>query len=310
MIEYVRKNMLFTSIIFVIIGMMICTIIVSTNEALAEELNIYGNKGVCIVEVYSGSTKLNLESLPFIDNGEIYLPLREVLSKFTLDDINWDDGKIQITMPGTENPYNKVGPPSSTGYELYIGSTEIILYPDNHEMYLRNAPILKDSLTYVPIDFFEIIVSKGQMAEFELLLIQSKNPTDYYIDEEEVFIGTGYQQDNYNPVDENGNVKYVKRIIVNESNEIMGIVTVENQKPEVLAEKLLTKAPKLHVYSFSDIFNSGYSYSNMYDENIEAMSGIFVHDDKGCIAYIPPADLINRTPVSSEFSNTEIYLTE
>ncbi len=58
------------------------------------------------------------------------------------------------------------------------------------------------------------------------------DPKSYYGEKEAVFIGTGKEQDAYNPCDEAGDPVLVKRIIIDEQDKVTAVVPVENQLPE------------------------------------------------------------------------------
>ena len=55
------------------------------------------------IEILNNGEKIELKNKPFIENGEVYVPLREVIDKsFSKDDgvtdIKWNDGTIDVTV--------------------------------------------------------------------------------------------------------------------------------------------------------------------------------------------------------------------
>lgn len=249
------------------------------------------------VEVYNDTTQINLMNKPFLQDGELYLPLRETLNAFGIDDIQYNDGEIQIVAPTPEID-NRIqalkGFPTNV-FQISIDSP--VLKSPKHT--LRTAPMLKNDMTHVPLDFFDLLITNGQIPRFRVKLIQPSDPSAYYSEGEDVFIGTASEQDGYNPVDENGNRKLVKRIITNENGKVVALVTVENQRQEVLSKLWNTEATKGVMPDFESIFRGSIGGTNAYGEIIEFSNGIFIQKDGKFIAYIPPAYQINRSTTYS-----------
>jgi len=258
------------------------------------------------VEVYNDTTIINLINEPFIQDGELYLPLRETLNAFGIDDIEFNNGDIQINMPMpalvSDHYYeNSVWATPADTCEIAISNRGLKFPTQNIQTYnLRTAPILVNDTTYVPVDFFEGLIYQGQIPRFKVKLIQPTDPGAYYSADEEVFIGTAEQQDSYNPVDGNGNRILVKRIITDENGEVLAIVTVENQRPEVLSEMQETIVPKQVAIDYKGEYSdSEYGYSsafeiNAYGEYCEQSYGIFITKNGETVAYIPYAYQINK----------------
>lgn len=250
------------------------------------------------IEVFNGDVSLKLTNKPFIQNDEIYLPLRETLSNFGVTDIHWDNGQIDITLPLAEN--YKGGVRQESSCRIIVG-TAVIWYGEQVEANgykLRFAPISKDGVTYATVELFENLAFHGQMTEFRVRLKQSSDPKDYYTEGEEVYIGTGEEQDRYRPVDENGNRRYVKRIVTNEKGEAMYVVTAENQRPKVITSINSVNSSSMQGYSKGSEGRSRTFYTNAQGVEIVFSSGIFVYERIGenefaDIAYIPPALQIN-----------------
>ncbi len=118
------------------------------------------------IEILSGGEKIELKNKPFIENGEVYVPLRELIDKsFSKDDgvtdIKWNDGTIDVTIAYYQG--------ESGMYRLKIGSNLLGLKHisfDEHDknfdeiennagvgmrLGLKQVPVLKNSTTYVPL---------------------------------------------------------------------------------------------------------------------------------------------------------------
>ena len=115
------------------------------------------------IEVTNNGEKMDLINKPYFKNGEVYLPLRETFEKAgaldsELSYINWDNGKIELCFAYdqemiTIRPY----------YRIEIGKPELIVRPN--EMVgeitrnMPDAPVLKNSVTYIPYSYIEIILN-------------------------------------------------------------------------------------------------------------------------------------------------------
>ncbi len=116
------------------------------------------------IEITNNGEKIELTNKPFIENGEVYVPLREVIDKsFSKDDgvtdIKWNDGTIDVTIAYYQG--------ESGMYRLKIGSNLLGLKHisfDEHDKNfdeiennvgisqgLKQTPVLKKSTTYIPL---------------------------------------------------------------------------------------------------------------------------------------------------------------
>ena len=116
------------------------------------------------IEITNNGEKIELKNKPFIENGEVYVPLREVIDKsFSKDDgvtdIKWNDGTIDVTIAYYQG--------ESGMYRLKIGSNLLGLKHisfDEHDKNfdeiennvgisqgLKQTPVLKKSTTYIPL---------------------------------------------------------------------------------------------------------------------------------------------------------------
>lgn len=128
------------------------------------------------VELIDNGKKIELTNKPFVENGEAYLPLREVFDKTGVMDnensyIQWDNGKIEICVAYGENAYVTHTLPDEkselemismlynyrieTGKNiLIVNSVPSLLGNDvSFEEEMANAPILRGSSTYVPFSY-------------------------------------------------------------------------------------------------------------------------------------------------------------
>lgn len=116
------------------------------------------------IEILNNGEKIELTNKPFIENGEVYVPLREVIDKsFSKDDgvtdIKWNDGTIDVTIAYYQG--------ESGMYRLKIGSNILelkhISFDEHEKMFdeiennvgisqgLKQTPVLKKSTTYIPL---------------------------------------------------------------------------------------------------------------------------------------------------------------
>lgn len=102
------------------------------------------------IDTISDGMVLQLENKPFIENGEVYFPVRELTS--LLDDtaqIGWDNGTVSVRT-------------AESAYLLNIGSDEVSVNPIAPEAatYAEkadNAAILQNDRTFVPYSMLTVI---------------------------------------------------------------------------------------------------------------------------------------------------------
>ena len=106
------------------------------------------------IEIFNGGEKIELKNPPFIENGEVYLPLRETFEKVgAMEDdtayINWDNGEITVFL-GNNYDYD------DDRFELEIGKKQLIYNPSSelpNSGAIRDmeySPIMRNDKTYVP----------------------------------------------------------------------------------------------------------------------------------------------------------------
>lgn len=108
------------------------------------------------VKITNNGEKIELTNKPFIENGEVYVPLRELFEKMGImsnpeNYINWDNGKITVSI---NEPSRSVNGYSEYTYQIEIGQEirKILSNPEpiNFDV-LIVPPVLKDSITYVQL---------------------------------------------------------------------------------------------------------------------------------------------------------------
>lgn len=118
------------------------------------------------VEITNNGEVIKLVNKPFIENDEVYVPLREIFEKVGVmehegSSIEWNDGEIFVILtPGAGNEemvsfgFNIQINERSFEYEIYSGKTlsrnETAYYP----------PILKDSVTYIPYELIDLMLNQ------------------------------------------------------------------------------------------------------------------------------------------------------
>lgn len=159
------KNKKTTSRLMSVLSAVLAVILLSTTVFASGALSDLTTDDYTI-EIMSGGEKIELTNKPFIENGEVYVPLRELIDKsFSKDDgvtdIKWNDGTIDVTIAYYQG--------ESGMYRLKIGSNLLGLKHisfDEHDknfdeiennagvgmrLGLKQVPVLKNSTTYVPL---------------------------------------------------------------------------------------------------------------------------------------------------------------
>jgi hypothetical protein len=263
------------------------------------------------VEVYGGGVKIDLVNLPFTADGDYYLPLRETLYAFGISGVTWNDGHIHIPLGAEVSEAFDLTVTRIKSVGFYIGGRAVTfaeerlhsgrsarLFADGRSeqtLNLRNPPVLRDGVAFMPLDFFEHLQHRGHISVFALRHERSKNPRDYVVPGEDYFIGTGREHDRFFPVDENGSERLVRRIIVDEAGEAVAVIPVEHQKPAAIR----SAEGKIFTQKITAVFYNGF-------ERLSGQSGgksleWFVQKPNWSggrmimetVAYIPPVYQIN-----------------
>ena len=157
------KNKKTTSRFMSVLSAVIAVIMLSTTVFASGVLSDMTTDDYTI-QIANNDEKIELKNKPFIENGEVYVPLREVIDKsFSKDDgvtdIKWNDGTIDVTIAYYQG--------ESGMYRLKIGSNLLGLKHisfDEHDKNfdeiennvgitqgLKQTPVLKKSTTYIPL---------------------------------------------------------------------------------------------------------------------------------------------------------------
>ena len=149
------KNKKTTSRFMSVISAVIAAIMLSTTVFASGVLSDLTTDDYTI-EITNNGEKIELANKPFIENGEVYVPLRELFEKMGImsnpeNYINWDNGKITVSI---NEPSRSVNGYSEYTYQIEIGQEirKILSNPEpiNFDV-LIVPPVLKDSITYVQL---------------------------------------------------------------------------------------------------------------------------------------------------------------
>lgn len=149
------RNKKTTSRFMSVISAVIAVILLSTTVFASGVLSDLTTDDYTI-EILNNGEKIELTNKPFIENGEVYVPLRELFEKMGImsnpeNYINWDNGKITVSI---NEPSRSVNGYSEYTYQIEIGQEirKILSNPEpiNFDV-LIVPPVLKDSITYVQL---------------------------------------------------------------------------------------------------------------------------------------------------------------
>ena len=149
------KNKKTTSRFMSVLSAVIAVIMLSTTVFASGVLSDLTTDDYTI-EILNNGEKIELTNKPFIENGEVYVPLRELFEKMGImsnpeNYINWDNGKITVSI---NEPSRSVNGYSEYTYQIEIGQEirKILSNPEpiNFDV-LIIPPVLKDSITYVQL---------------------------------------------------------------------------------------------------------------------------------------------------------------
>lgn len=117
------------------------------------------------IEITNNGEKIELTNKPFIENGEVYVPLRETLEKAGVMSnpqsyINWDNGKITISI---NEPSKSVNGYSEFTYQIEIDQDmkKVLSNPEPVDFRVRIVPpVLKGNITYVQLNVITDILNE------------------------------------------------------------------------------------------------------------------------------------------------------
>lgn len=176
------KNKKTTSKFMSVLSAVIAVIMLSTTVFASGVLSDMATDDYTI-EILNNGEKIELTNKPFIENGEVYVPLRELFEKVGVMEhpeskIEWDNGKIDLCIAfyadavvtsEHQSLNNGQGVDSVTfifNYGIEIGKSSILgnTVPNlagqniSREAPMDNAPILKSSNTYIPYSYVRRIL--------------------------------------------------------------------------------------------------------------------------------------------------------
>ena len=171
------KNKKTTSRFMSVLSAVIAVIMLSTTVFASGVLSDLTTDDYTI-EITNNGEKIELKNKPFIENGEVYVPLRELFEKVGVmnhpdSKIEWDNGKIDLDIAYYAYAYTTHKSPNDgqgvdiitiiSSYAIEIGNSTILLnaHPTlmgqniSHEDIMDNAPVLKGSNTYIPFSYVQ-----------------------------------------------------------------------------------------------------------------------------------------------------------
>ena len=140
------------------------------------------------VEVFIDGSGLTdfYENTPFLESNTPYLPLRETFRIFVFDEniLSWGfDNDYKTNYVQINIPQNFTNRDSALDCRVYINRNNVIV--DGISYFLQAPTILRNDITYVPYEFFQLIVAAqpldGSSRLFNNLSIYDKdgNPVDF-----------------------------------------------------------------------------------------------------------------------------------
>ena len=191
------------------------------------------------IEILNNGEKIEFKNKPFIENGEVYVPLRETLEKLGFDKNNsnivWKDGKVGLSLVQTNGNAGayciKIGHHGvwCSQESTVLDDTALDYIIDNSRGYIdlaNSVPhILKNSFTYISIEYFDYIV-------YRFLNVRDENKKLYEL--------------TYSVYDKNGNI----------------IEITSNQATIIKTSQYDNKTPEYTVDQFFYLFSNG-DFGNM-----------------------------------------------
>ncbi len=178
------KMLAFISVAVLVVSLMV-TSFVMANVMSETEIT----KSIPEIHITNNGKQIPLDNKPFVENGEVYVPLRELFTKLELMEgtsakIDWDNGVVLISLGQKNLNEDVIAEYTNYLYKIEIGKSELIVNPEvlmHRETPdevtsvvepMNNAPILKENVTYIP---FSYAVRMVERADWGLL-----SPPDLY----------------------------------------------------------------------------------------------------------------------------------
>lgn len=153
--------------------------------------------------VSHGEDVLTLANEPFVENNTVYLPLRELMQTLNLnpeETLNWNNGVITLSPKGHEDYYT-----------ITIGSQIIAYEAVTHaantqaERKADAAPLLVNSLTYIPIEYVDYIFNRyGTNLQINATADGLSMTTGQPFDEDEIAAAKAVIEGYFNAANEKG----------------------------------------------------------------------------------------------------------
>ena len=232
------KNKKTTSRFMSVLSAVIAVIMLSTTVFASGVLSDLTTDDYTI-EILNNGEKIELTNKPFIENGEVYVPLRETLENLGFDKNNsnivWKDGKVGLSLVQTNGNAGayciKIGHHGvwCSQESTVLDDTALDYIIDNSRGYIDgpySVPhILKNSFTYISIEYFDYIV-------YRFLNVRDENKKLYEL--------------TYSVYDKNGNI----------------IEITSNQATIIKTSQYDNKTPEYTVDQFFYLFSNG-DFGNM-----------------------------------------------
>ena len=178
------KNKKTTSRFMSVISAVIAVVMLSTTVFASGVLSDLTTDDYTI-EILNNGQKIELTNKPFIENGEVYVPLRELFEKAGVMDhsdskIEWNNGKIDLSIAysvdnaeayeahkSLNNGKGVVGIAIISNYEIEIEKPTILINTHSlsnisDQKIMDNVPLLKGSNTYIPYSYISTILNAAQ----------------------------------------------------------------------------------------------------------------------------------------------------
>ncbi len=147
----------------------VALVLLSTSVLASGVLSGLTEKHYTVTLISKGEV-IELAGKPLIENGEVYLPLRETFEKVGfLEDtesyMNWDNGRVEFCLVANDN-----GTILRSVWAVEIGRNALILNafddtPPETTKSFANAPILRENLTYIPYSYFLYLINAATTEE-------------------------------------------------------------------------------------------------------------------------------------------------
>ena len=276
------KNKKTTSRFMSVISAVIAAIMLSTTVFASGVLSDLTTDDYTI-EITNNGEKIELTNKPFIENGEVYVPLRETLEKLGFDKNNsnivWKDGKVGLSLVQTNGNagaycikigYNGVW---CSQESTVLDNTALDYIIDNSRGYIdlaNSVPhILKNSFTYISIEYFDYIV-------YRFLNVRDENNELYEI--------------TYNVYDKNGDVTAIPSA---ENAVLIQTSPYDNKTPEYAIDQFFNSfaggdfenmkrcCTQNCIDKYFNIYSSGSPLNNVFDMTTAKIIGMGETKDYG-----------------------------